>query len=181
MSSTKSTFDVTTMWNKLSATKITALAWHPDKESTLAFGTDEGRVGIFENFSPRFVMKKDRSIFKTKRNIIYKQVKLCSYYDRSFPVFSDFKHRSTVYTVCWGPPIISSDSTSKYTSSDLSSCTKVLYSCGDNAVFMHTDGLKKSTNIDSINGKDKDRRPPKRSDVAFEPSRFRLDILLVQN
>jgi hypothetical protein len=96
--------------------------------------------------------------------------------NRSFPVFSEFKHRSTVYTICWGPPIISPDSESQYTSSDLSSCKKALYSCGDNAVFMHSDGLKKSSNIDLIHTKDKERRLPKRSDVAFEPSHFRFGI-----
>jgi hypothetical protein len=40
MLSTKSTFDMSTTWNKLSSAKITSLAWHPDKEGILAFGTD---------------------------------------------------------------------------------------------------------------------------------------------
>ena len=54
MSSTKSTFDVTAIWNKLSSTKITALAWNPDKESILGFGTDEGRVGTLDAFNSRY-------------------------------------------------------------------------------------------------------------------------------
>ena len=87
---------------------------------------------------------------------------------RSSPNFSEFKHRSTVYTVCWGPPI--SDSIR-----NIATAKKVLYSCGDNAVFMHDDALKKSTNVEKIRDVDKERRAPKRSDVAFEPSRYRLD------
>jgi gem associated protein 5 len=55
MLSTKSTFDMSTTWNKLSSAKITSLAWHPDKEGILAFGTDEGRVGYLDSFSQRFV------------------------------------------------------------------------------------------------------------------------------
>jgi gem associated protein 5 len=53
MSSTKSTFDMTAIWNKLSSTKVMALAWHPDKEGVLAFGTDDGRVGTVDAFSPK--------------------------------------------------------------------------------------------------------------------------------
>ena len=62
--SSKSLFDVNTIWQKLNSAKITALAWHPEKDNLLAFGTDEGRVGTLDAFSPR-----------------------------SQPTFADFKHR----------------------------------------------------------------------------------------
>lgn len=29
------------------------LSWHPTKEGCLAFGTDDGKVGIFDTFSSR--------------------------------------------------------------------------------------------------------------------------------
>ena len=53
MDSAKALFDVTTIWQKLNGAKITALAWHPDKENILAFGTDEGRVGTLDAFNSR--------------------------------------------------------------------------------------------------------------------------------
>ena len=55
MSSTSAMFDVNIIWQKLNSAKVTALSWHPDKENLLAFGTDEGRVGIVDAFSSRIV------------------------------------------------------------------------------------------------------------------------------
>jgi len=31
------------------------LSWHPSKENLLAYGTDDGRVGIYDILSSRFV------------------------------------------------------------------------------------------------------------------------------
>ena len=31
--------------------KVTSLSWHPVTEGRLAFGTDEGRVGVFDTLS----------------------------------------------------------------------------------------------------------------------------------
>lgn len=54
--------------------KVTALAWHPTVEGRLAFGTDEGRVGIFDTLS------------LTKP-----------------PLLSRTYHKGTVYNIAWGP------------------------------------------------------------------------------
>ncbi|XP_061104409.1 gem-associated protein 5 isoform X4 [Conger conger] len=55
--------------------KVTALSWHPTKEGSLAFGTDDGKVGIYEAYSNKS------------------------------PQISSTYHRKTVYTVAWGPPV----------------------------------------------------------------------------
>jgi hypothetical protein len=51
------------------------LAWHPTKERLLAYGTSEGRVGIYD-------------VSPGKQPIL----------------FRPFHHRS-VYTLCWGPSV----------------------------------------------------------------------------
>lgn len=38
------------------------LSWHPSKENLLAYGTDDGRVGIYDILSSRFV----HSLHKTE-------------------------------------------------------------------------------------------------------------------
>lgn len=43
--------DMTMLWNGIKG-KVSALAWHPTVEGRLAFGTDEGRVGIFDTLAP---------------------------------------------------------------------------------------------------------------------------------
>ncbi|XP_077448071.1 gem-associated protein 5 isoform X2 [Stigmatopora argus] len=77
------------MWNTLSAqnpyearcfwqgikSKVTALAWHPQREGTLSFGTDDGKVGIYEVFSSKP------------------------------PQISSSYHKKTVYSLAWGPPL----------------------------------------------------------------------------
>eukprot|EP00854_Cymbomonas_tetramitiformis_P021222 gene21222-25500_t len=40
------------LWRGLQ-NKVTAVAWHPTEEGLLAFGTDVGRVGVYEVFSQR--------------------------------------------------------------------------------------------------------------------------------
>ena len=37
--------------------KATALAWHPNQEGTLAFGTDEGRLFVADAFNVRATPK----------------------------------------------------------------------------------------------------------------------------
>jgi len=54
--------------------KVTALAWHPSVEGLLAFGTDEGRVGIFDTLN---VSKP--------------------------PTLSRTYHKGTVYNLVWAP------------------------------------------------------------------------------
>ena len=49
-------FDVSLVWQKLSS-KITAIAWHPEKEGLLAFGTDEGRIGTVDALHSRYVVR----------------------------------------------------------------------------------------------------------------------------
>lgn len=53
---------------------MTAVAWHPAVEGRLAFGTDEGRVGIFDTLNT------------TKP-----------------PLLSRTYHKGTVYNLSWGP------------------------------------------------------------------------------
>lgn len=52
---------------------IFQISWHPEKENLLAFGTGEGRVGVF-----------DTNV--SKPPILYRQF-----------------HRHAVYTLGWGP------------------------------------------------------------------------------
>ncbi|KAG9351942.1 hypothetical protein JZ751_023193 [Albula glossodonta] len=66
--------DTRTFWQGIKS-KVTALSWHPAKEGSLAFGTDDGKVGIFEAYSNRP------------------------------PQISSTYHRKTVYTLAWGPPV----------------------------------------------------------------------------
>ena len=54
--------------------KVTAIAWHPAIEGRLAFGTDEGRVGIFDTLN----MTKP-------------------------PLLSRTYHKGTVYNLAWAP------------------------------------------------------------------------------
>ena len=66
-------FDVSLVWQKLSS-KITAIAWHPEKEGLLAFGTDEGRIGTVD-----------------------------ALHSRPTPNMWEHKHRGAVYNLAWGP------------------------------------------------------------------------------
>ncbi|XP_072517898.1 gem-associated protein 5 [Salminus brasiliensis] len=67
-------YDTRTYWQSIKS-KVTALAWHPAKEGSLAFGTDDGKVGIYEAYSNKP------------------------------PQISSTYHRRTVYSLDWGPPI----------------------------------------------------------------------------
>ncbi|XP_057216483.1 gem-associated protein 5 [Triplophysa rosa] len=67
-------YDIRTFWQGIKS-KVTALAWHPLKEGSLAFGTDDGKVGIYEVYSNKP------------------------------PQISSTYHRRTVYTLSWGPPV----------------------------------------------------------------------------
>ncbi|XP_014204867.1 gem-associated protein 5 isoform X2 [Copidosoma floridanum] len=39
--------EVQILWEKIKG-KVRSLSWHPEKENILAFGTDEGRIGLFD-------------------------------------------------------------------------------------------------------------------------------------
>ncbi|XP_069825049.1 gem-associated protein 5 [Dendropsophus ebraccatus] len=67
-------YDVKTLWQGIKC-KVTALSWHPTKEGSLAFGTDDGKVGIYD-------------VFSTKP-----------------PQISNTYHKKTVYSMSWGPPL----------------------------------------------------------------------------
>ncbi|KAA8586502.1 hypothetical protein FQN60_000338 [Etheostoma spectabile] len=67
-------YDTRSFWQGIKS-KVTALAWHPQKEGSLSFGTDDGKVGIYDVFSNRP------------------------------PQISSSYHRKTVYTLAWGPPV----------------------------------------------------------------------------
>ncbi|KAK3580429.1 hypothetical protein CHS0354_035471 [Potamilus streckersoni] len=76
--------DVTVFWQGIKS-KVTALCWHPVKEGLLAYGTDDGRVGIYD-------------VLSTKP-----------------PNISTTYHRRTVYVVAWGPPCPAKEPESKST------------------------------------------------------------------
>ncbi|XP_037125237.1 gem-associated protein 5 isoform X1 [Syngnathus acus] len=67
-------YDARCFWQGIKS-KVTALAWHPKREGTLAFGTDDGKVGIYEVFSSKP------------------------------PQISSSYHKKTVYSLAWGPPL----------------------------------------------------------------------------
>nr|XP_046266368.1 gem-associated protein 5 [Scatophagus argus] len=71
---TQNQYDTRSFWQGIKS-KVTALAWHPNKEGALSFGTDDGKVGIYEVFSNKP------------------------------PQISSSYHRKTVYTLAWGPPV----------------------------------------------------------------------------
>ena len=119
--------------------EILALTWHPQKENMLTFGTDEGRIGTVDALSPR-----------------------------PNPVIFDFKHRSTVYNLTYGPTAINVD----VENSDENIDSISLYSLGDGVVFMHKAqrGVK-PTNIEDIIAKTNnwERKAPSRSELVFQP------------
>ncbi|XP_041456060.1 gem-associated protein 5-like [Lytechinus variegatus] len=67
-------FDVITLWQGIKS-KVTVVSWHPTRENSLAYGTDDGRVGIFNVSVPN----KPPQQFWTY-------------------------HKKTIYSLCWGPP-----------------------------------------------------------------------------
>ncbi|VDI58625.1 gem associated protein 5 [Mytilus galloprovincialis] len=74
-------FDVVTLWQGIRS-KVTALCWHPKKEGLLAYGTDDGRVGIYDTLANKP------------------------------PSVSSNYHKRTVYVVSWGPQCIKTEGTS---------------------------------------------------------------------
>ncbi|XP_043490699.1 gem-associated protein 5 [Polistes fuscatus] len=68
----KTSLDITTLWQKIKGS-IRSIAWHPTKENLIAFGTSEGRIGVFDTNG-------------NKPPILYRQ-----YYT------------TVVYTLQWGP------------------------------------------------------------------------------
>lgn len=72
--SIKNNYDVKSFWQGVKS-KVTALCWHPSKEGCLAFGTDDGKVGLYDTYSSRP------------------------------PQISSTYHKKTVYTLSWGPPL----------------------------------------------------------------------------
>ncbi|XP_005376269.1 PREDICTED: gem-associated protein 5 isoform X2 [Chinchilla lanigera] len=73
-SSKKNNYDVKNFWQGVKS-KVTALCWHPKKEHCLAFGTDDGKVGLYDTYSNKP------------------------------PQISSTYHKKTVYTLAWGPPV----------------------------------------------------------------------------
>ncbi|XP_076070667.1 gem-associated protein 5-like isoform X2 [Mytilus galloprovincialis] len=74
-------FDVVTLWQGIRS-KVTALCWHPKKEGLLAYGTDDGRVGVYDTLANKP------------------------------PSVSSNYHKRTVYVVSWGPQCIKTEGTS---------------------------------------------------------------------
>ncbi|OWF45310.1 gem-associated protein 5-like [Mizuhopecten yessoensis] len=72
LNNTNNLTDIKNLWQGIK-TKVTALCWHPVKEALLAYGTDDGRVGVYDTLSNRH------------------------------PNISSTYHKRTVYVVTWGP------------------------------------------------------------------------------
>ncbi|XP_033744086.1 gem-associated protein 5-like [Pecten maximus] len=72
INNTNNLTDLKNLWQGIKA-KVTALCWHPVKEGLLAYGTDDGRVGVYDTLSNRP------------------------------PNISSTYHKRTVYVVAWGP------------------------------------------------------------------------------
>lgn len=72
--SIKNNYDVKHFWQGVKS-KVTALCWHPTKEGCLAFGTDDGKVGLYDTYSNKP------------------------------PQISSTYHKKTVYSLAWGPPV----------------------------------------------------------------------------
>lgn len=68
----ESQFEIATLWQKIMG-KVRALSWHPEKENLLAFGTGEGRIGIYDTNAK-------------KPPLLYRQY-----------------HRNVIYSLHWGP------------------------------------------------------------------------------
>ncbi|CAK8686538.1 unnamed protein product [Clavelina lepadiformis] len=65
-------FDITVLWQGVKE-KVMSLAWHPSKEGRLAFGTEDGKVGLYDVLTLRA------------------------------PVISESYHMKPVYAMSWGP------------------------------------------------------------------------------
>nr|XP_057943708.1 gem-associated protein 5 isoform X2 [Doryrhamphus excisus] len=72
--STQNHYDTRCFWQGIKS-KVTSLAWHPKREGTLSFGTDDGKVGIYDVFSNKP------------------------------PQISSSYHKKTVYSLAWGPSL----------------------------------------------------------------------------
>ncbi|XP_042304465.1 gem-associated protein 5-like [Sceloporus undulatus] len=61
-------YDLKTFWQGIKS-KVTALSWHPTKEGSLAFGTDDGKVGIYDTYSNKNEIWKGLADFPTKQPV----------------------------------------------------------------------------------------------------------------
>ncbi|KAK7496355.1 hypothetical protein BaRGS_00012277, partial [Batillaria attramentaria] len=87
-SSKTNPYDITTHWQGIK-NKVTAVGWHPAREATLGFGTEDGRVGV------------------------------CDIFSQKMPVMSSTFHHRTVYVVTWGPSTTQPGNFSLYSVGDL--------------------------------------------------------------
>ncbi|XP_012945659.1 gem-associated protein 5, partial [Aplysia californica] len=67
-------FDISTHYYGMKS-KITTVSWHPQREGLLAYGTEDGRVGVYNLLSSKY------------------------------PSMSGTFHNKIVYVVCWAPPL----------------------------------------------------------------------------
>ncbi|XP_076371362.1 gem-associated protein 5-like isoform X2 [Tachypleus tridentatus] len=66
-------YHTVSMWQKIQG-KVTTISWHPEREAWLAYGTDDGHVGVLDTLTSNRAQ-----------------------------VLTSPCHRQTVYSVCWGP------------------------------------------------------------------------------
>ncbi|XP_044005002.1 gem-associated protein 5-like isoform X2 [Aphidius gifuensis] len=69
----ETTFDITSLWQKIMG-RVISVAWHPEKENLLAFGTSEGRIGVFDTSK----IQKEPELFRQH-------------------------HRRSIYSLGWAP------------------------------------------------------------------------------
>ncbi|XP_070198207.1 gem-associated protein 5-like, partial [Littorina saxatilis] len=90
-SSKTNPYDVTTLRQGIKS-KVTALAWHPSKEGLLGFGTEDGRVGVYDVLSNKM------------------------------PSMSSTFHHRTVYVVNWGPHSANPEESKNYSLYSVGDC-----------------------------------------------------------
>ncbi|XP_067947516.1 gem-associated protein 5-like [Watersipora subatra] len=73
-----SAYSVTNLWQGLKS-KVSSVAWHPLSEGHLAYGTEDGRVGVFPALG------------------------------KKAPIICGTYHQKMVYVVAWGPQLLTDD------------------------------------------------------------------------
>ncbi|XP_076446765.1 gem-associated protein 5-like [Babylonia areolata] len=120
-------YDISVVWQGIKS-KVTAVAWHPTREGWLAFGTEDGRVGVHDVLSHKM------------------------------PTMSNTFHRHTVYVLCWGPSTQSPEDTKNYSLYTVGDCKVLEHSSavlsrgsGDAEAINFTEKVV-SINSDQITG-----------------------------
>ncbi|XP_069754122.1 gem-associated protein 5 [Narcine bancroftii] len=131
-------YDIKTLWQGIKS-KVTSLCWHLTKENLLAFGTEDGKVGIYEIYSNKP------------------------------PQISSSYHRKTVYALAWGPalPPVSTAGTGDKPALTLYSCAGEGIILQHNPWRLTADAEDINQLIRETNGIK--HRVPGRSEMSWKP------------